>query len=137
MELVEEYQFLGMFSPSGEVCMVGLLYSCSSMAPSLKSVLSSTPNSVKASNIEPTEGDQSNSAVKVIQQWTERKSSNQEVFKFQDVSILLWVSLLLLSSSFNVIFIFIKPESCICSAGGGRICSHFSFRTLQRFHLFC
>ena len=44
-------------------------------------------------------------AVKVIQQWTKRKSSNQEVFKFQDVSILLWVSLLLLSSSFIVIFI--------------------------------
>lgn len=50
-------------------------------------------------------------AVKVIQQWTKRKSSNQEVFKFQDVSILLWVSLLLLSSSFIVIFI--KPESCM------------------------
>ena len=30
MELVEEYPFLGMFSTSGEVCMVGLLYSCSS-----------------------------------------------------------------------------------------------------------
>ena len=49
--------------------MVGLLYSCSSVelsAPachqaSLKSVLSSTPNSVKASNNEPTEGPQSNS----------------------------------------------------------------------------
>ena len=50
-------------------------------------------------------------AVKVIQQWTKRKSSNQEVFKFHDVSILLWVSLLLLSSSF-IIFIFIEPESC-------------------------
>ena len=50
-------------------------------------------------------------AVKVIQQWNKRKSSNQEVFKFQDVSILLWVSLLLLSSSFIVIFI--KPESCM------------------------
>ena len=69
MELVEEYPFLGMFSTSGEVCMVGLLYSCSSvelsppasMPPSLKSVLSSTPNSIKASNIEPTEGPQSNS----------------------------------------------------------------------------
>ena len=44
-------------------------------------------------------------AVKVIQQWTKRKGSNQEVFKFQDVSILLGVSLLLLSSSFIVIFI--------------------------------
>ena len=52
-------------------------------------------------------------AVKVIQQWTKRKSSNQEVFKFQDVIILLWVSLLLLSSSFIVTFIFIKPESCM------------------------
>ena len=52
-------------------------------------------------------------AVKVIQQWTKRKSSNQEVFKFQDVSILLRVSLLLLSSSFIVTFIFIKPESCM------------------------
>ena len=51
-------------------------------------------------------------AVKVIQQWIKRKSSNQEVFKFRDVSILLEVSLLLLSSSFIVIFIFIKPESC-------------------------
>ena len=50
-------------------------------------------------------------AAKVIQQWTKRKSSNQEVFKFQDVSILLWVSLLLLSSSFIVTFIFKKPES--------------------------
>ena len=49
-------------------------------------------------------------AVQVIQQWTKRKSSNQEVFKFQDVSILLWLLLLLLSSSFIVI-IFIKPES--------------------------
>ncbi|KAK2555439.1 hypothetical protein P5673_022774 [Acropora cervicornis] len=29
MELVEEYPFL--FSTSGEVCMVGLLYSCSSV----------------------------------------------------------------------------------------------------------
>ena len=35
-------------------------------------------------------------AVKVNQQWTKRKSSNQVVFKFQDVSILLWLSLLLL-----------------------------------------
>ena len=52
-------------------------------------------------------------AVEVIQQWTKRKSSNQEVFKFQDASILLWVSLLLLSSSFIVTFIFIKPESCM------------------------
>ena len=50
-------------------------------------------------------------AVKVNRQWTKRKSSNQEVFKFQDVSILLWESLLLLSSSFIVIFI--KPESCM------------------------
>ena len=31
MELVEEYPFLGMFSTSGKVCMVGLLYSCSSV----------------------------------------------------------------------------------------------------------
>ena len=31
MELVEECPFLGMFSASGEVCMVGLLYSCSSV----------------------------------------------------------------------------------------------------------
>ena len=38
-------------------------------------------------------------AVTIIQQRTKKKSSNQEVFKFQDVSILLWVSLLLLSSS--------------------------------------
>ena len=28
-------------------------------------------------------------AVKVIQQWIKRKSRNQEVFKFRDVSILL------------------------------------------------
>lgn len=28
-------------------------------------------------------------AVKVNQQWTKRKSSNQEVFKFQDVSIII------------------------------------------------
>ena len=52
-------------------------------------------------------------AVKVIQQWTKWKKSNQEVFKFQDVSILLWLLLLLLSSSFIVIFSFIKPESCM------------------------
>ena len=31
MESVEEYLFLGMFSTSGEVYMVGLLYSCSSV----------------------------------------------------------------------------------------------------------
>ena len=47
-------------------------------------------------------------AVKIIQQRTKRKSSNQEVFKFQDVSILLWVSLLLLSSSLIVLlFLFL------------------------------
>ena len=42
--------------------------------------------------------------VKIIQQRTKKKSSNQEVFKFQDVSILLWVSLLLLSSSLKGLF---------------------------------
>ena len=47
-------------------------------------------------------------AVKIIQQRTKRKSSNQEVFKFQDVSILLWVSLLLLSSSLiSLLFLFL------------------------------
>ena len=43
-------------------------------------------------------------AVKIIQQRTKKKSSNQVVFKFQDVSILLWVSLLLLSSSLKGLF---------------------------------
>ena len=45
-------------------------------------------------------------AVKIIQQRTNKKSSNQEVFKFQDVSILLWVSLLLLSSSLKGLHVF-------------------------------
>ena len=133
MELVEEYPFVGMFSTSGGVCMVALLYSCSSVklsppachqaenlsCPAHQTVLKqATLSQLRDLRVILNQGGDNLTnadvvdAVKVIQQWTKRKSSNQEVFKFQDVSILLWVSLLFLSSSF--IFTFIKPESCMC-----------------------